>query len=127
MKILGKYLDRYLDLASSSFGTGLIFSNINQTSLRLYFKYTILLGVPAILIDRFVSFPLGLHFFLVVCMFLIVVAFRALYDESFRPKVLNNRNEFVNTKYILYFIIYTGLAGILIACWDIFGWWASLI
>ena len=90
---------------------------LNQESLSKYKTYTSILGFGSLALKLFTAFPFFEIVFFGISVFLVVISIKALYDEKFRPLVLNGNNEFENTKYILYFFIYTGGCGTLLVGW----------
>ena len=92
-------------------------NELNQHSFKKYRKYTIILGVGSLALKLITEFPFFEIVFLGISAFLVIVSFKALNNEKFRPLVLNGKNDFENTKYILYFLIYTGVAGFLLVSW----------
>jgi hypothetical protein len=100
---------------------------LNQESFRKYRKYTVILGFSSLALKLVTEFPFFEMVFLGISVFLIIVSFKALNNEKFRPNILNGNNEFENTKYILYFLIYTGISGFLLVSWYLICLFASKI
>jgi len=92
-------------------------NELNQESFKRYRKYTIILGFGSLGLKPFTEFPFFEIVFLGISAFLVIVSFKALNNEKFRLLVLSGKNDFENTKYILYFLIYTGVAGFLLLSW----------
>lgn len=127
MEILGKLLDKYIEVACKFPILRLIFANLNKVYLRKYLKYTIIGCVIAAATSIVVKAPVIDFFFICVSLFLIYISFAGIYSESFRALVLNQNNSFENTIYILYFFIYTGVGGLLLSGFMLFGWWQKTI
>lgn len=100
---------------------------LNQESLSKYKKYTFILGAASLSLKLVTEFPFFEIVFFIISVFLIVVSVKALYNEKFRPLVINGSYDFENTKYILYFLIYTGVFGMLLVGWYLFAWFLSKI
>lgn len=90
---------------------------LNQKSLRKYEKYTSIFGVGSLLLKLITKFPFFEIMMFGISVFFIIISVKALFDEKFRPLILNGNGAFENTKYILYFFIYTGVVGVLLTGW----------
>ena len=98
-----------------------IYDQFNQDSLQKYKKWNYIVGIPAFLLKLVTTFPFFEIFMLSIFIFLIYVGIKAISNEEFRPLVLNDKNSYENTKYILYFLIYTGVGGAIILSLVSFG------
>lgn len=127
MELLGKLLDKYIEVACKLPLLGLVFANLNKIYLRKYLKYTIIGWAIAAVISILLKAPVMDFFFICLSLFLICISLASIYSESFRALVLNESNRFENTVYILYFFIYTGVGGLLISGFALFGWFQKAI
>jgi|GEM_PF-1285609 len=127
MEIFENIIKRYIEVASKAPILGLVFGNLNSTYLYKYLKYTIIGGVFAAVISAITKAPIPTFFILFVSCFLIFISISSIYSVRFRQLVLNQKNTFENTVYILYFFIYTGVAGLLLSGYLLFGWFQKII
>ena len=127
MEILEKLIHQYIEVACKLPVLGLVFGNLNKIYLSKYLKYVIIGSVLAAAVSLITKAPILAFFFFCVSLFLIYISLASIYSESFRPLVLNQNNSFENTVYILYFLIYTGIAGMLLSGLMLFGWFQKII
>ncbi len=102
-------------------------NELNQESFKKYRKYTAILAFSSLALKLISDFPFFEIVFFGICIFLVVISLKALYSEKFRPLILNGNSKFENTKYILYFFIYTGIGGALLSGFMLFGFAQKII
>jgi hypothetical protein len=127
MKAFEKLLDKYIEIACNTPILSLVFRSLNRNNLRTCLKYTIIGGALTAAISLITKAPASVFFVLCISLFLINISLASIYSERFRPLVLNQNNSFENTVYILYFFIYTGVAGLLLSGFMLFGWLQKII
>jgi len=127
MEIFEKLIHQYIEVACKIPILGLVFGNLNKIYLSKYLKYLIIGGVLAVSVSLITKAPISAFFFFCVSLFLIYISLASIYSERFRPLVLNQNNRFENTVYILYFFTYTGIAGVLLSGFMLFGWLQKII
>lgn len=90
----------------------LIFSNLNQSSLRIFICFQIIGSFFTIILALIFYNSLPFYvFFWVMFTWPFITSFLALLSECFRYSVLHKNNAYENTKYILYIIFFWGLFG----------------
>lgn len=117
---MGVGVEKIIDYFVSITGGKLMWQHINKTAIKNYILYSAVFAFVAFLLSILISPIFYAVFFLLVSIISLLAGVSAFYSDKVRAYLLNPGSTIDDVKYTLFFLIYTGVCGLLLMLYVIF-------